>query len=269
MNTKLLAIDMDGTCLNSKSRITEETLVWLRRAREAGIEIVPTTGRTLSCIPHQLRDEPLYRYVITSNGAVVTDLKEQKTVFSALLPLGTALALMEDSAGPGLGMTAHIGNEYLVQGKKLAALGRLSYGQDAVSSKTVKDILSTAKEIGLDVEELQFFFFTKSARERTEQAIAKQQNLAVSYADHCVEIYSANATKGTALAAVASHLSVAKADVACIGDGENDIPMFRAAGLRFAMGNAVPQLKAEADRVVASNNENGVAEAIRCLLENS
>lgn len=51
---KLLAVDMDGTCLDSRSRMTERTLIALRRAASAGITVVPTTGRNLGCIPHRL-----------------------------------------------------------------------------------------------------------------------------------------------------------------------------------------------------------------------
>ena len=73
---KLLALDMDGTCLNSYSKISPTTMDALYLARTSGIEIVPTTGRALSCIPHQLRKTGLFRYVISSNGAVAVDLKE-------------------------------------------------------------------------------------------------------------------------------------------------------------------------------------------------
>ena len=72
-----------------------------------------------------------------------------------------------------------------------------------------------------------------------------------------VEIYSQEATKGTALAALAKHL-----EVECIGDAANDLPMFQQAGLRFAMGNAIDQLKEQADVILPSCDENGVAQAI-------
>ncbi|MDD7740057.1 MAG: HAD hydrolase family protein [Fusicatenibacter sp.] len=66
--------------------------------------------------------------------------------------------------------------------------------------------------------------------------------------------------------AKSQHLSIRADEIACIGDGENDIPMFKNAGIRFAMGNASPALKACADRIVASNDDDGVAEAIQFLL---
>ena len=103
---KLLAIDMDGTCLDQRSRMTDRTLDVLRKAAKAGITVVPCTGRNLGCIPHRLaagvlreskteddeKNKDLFRYVITSNGAMVTDVKEKKTLFRALIKKEDALS---------------------------------------------------------------------------------------------------------------------------------------------------------------------------------
>ena len=84
---KLLAIDMDGTLLNSFSKLSKVNLSALYRAKEAGIEIVPTTGRTLSCLPHTLQEHSdLFRYVITSNGASLYDTKYKRELFSSSIP---------------------------------------------------------------------------------------------------------------------------------------------------------------------------------------
>ncbi len=264
---KLLAVDMDGTCLNTKSNISEETLVWLQRAKARGVEIVPTTGRALSCLPHQLEGQNLFRYVITSNGAVVTDLKEKRTLFQELIPLDTALSLIRRCQGNGIGLTAHIRHRYLLEGRMLAFLGRLTYGQDAKQARAVRSLEAYTADRRSDVEELQFYFFTEKARRRTRQILQSVPEISAAYTDHYVEIYSRRASKGYAMAAVAAHLSVSRQATACIGDGENDISMFQQSGLCFAMGNAVPDLKAMADQVVSSNDENGVAEAVRYILE--
>ncbi|WP_288341835.1 HAD family hydrolase, partial [uncultured Dubosiella sp.] len=55
---KLLAVDMDGTCLDPFSRFSSQNLAALYRAKAAGIEIVPTTGRALDCLPHVLKAHP-------------------------------------------------------------------------------------------------------------------------------------------------------------------------------------------------------------------
>lgn len=65
---KLLAVDMDGTCLDSKSRMSGDNVAALKKAAQSGIIVVLTTGRNLKCLPHRLQEEDFYRYVITSDG---------------------------------------------------------------------------------------------------------------------------------------------------------------------------------------------------------
>ena len=246
---KLLALDMDGTCLNSYSKISPTTMDALYLARTSGIEIVPTTGRALSCIPHQLRKT-----------------KERKTLFRALMPYEAAATIIESCQGPDLKMAAHIRHDYLLQGQLLPFFGHLIYGRDASQAKAVPDLAEFIRSRHADVEELQFFLLTKKARERTRRIVSEFPELSSARTSYYAEIYSSNATKGTALSSVADYLSVSKDEIACIGDGENDITMFQASGLRFAMGNAVPALRSMADVVVSSNNHDGVAEAVRSLL---
>ena len=82
-----------------------------------------------------------------------------------------------------------------------------------------------------------------------------------------IEMVTGETTKRNALLRLYQMLGLQKQEVACVGDGENDIPMFRQAGLKFAVGNAAEQLKTLADHVVATNDEDGVAEAIENILK--
>lgn len=125
---KLLAIDMDGT--------------WL---------------------PHQLTDQnSLFRYVISSNGAKVTDYHAQKTLYQSEIPKQTALSLLNACQNEKLGITAHIRHEYLLQGHSLVFLGRLIYGKDARKVRYVQNMEQTIQELSCDVKELQFYFFPKT-----------------------------------------------------------------------------------------------------------
>lgn len=260
---RMLAIDMDGTCLNSRNRISRKTLDALRMAAEAGIEIVPTTGRALSCLPHQLKKEKYIRYVISSNGAVVTDIKDNKTVFHALIPRKTAEAVLNECSETGLGITAHANLGSLVEGKTLAAFGRLSYGRDVSSAKVVPSVAAFLTDNQLDVEELQLFFFASGARAKTMEMLMKFPEISTAATSKYVEVFSKSATKGNALTALANHLGIRKEHIACVGDGENDMTMFEASGLKFAMGNAVTALKAAADIILPSNNHNGIEKLIQ------
>ena len=260
---KLLAIDMDGTCLNQRSRITPAVLQALTAAHASGVEIVPTTGRALCCLPHQLVAHPeLYRYAITSNGARVTDLSDHSTLFRAEIPENMALELTKSLLGAHIGRTAHIDHQYLVEGHPLHAMGRMVYGKDANTSRCIPDLAEEIKTEKRDVEELQFFFFSKKTRQAVSDALKRFPELCGAYSGVYVEIFHKTASKGSGLAALVEQLGLRKEEVACIGDGENDHPMFQAAGQRFAMGNAVDSLKAAADVVLPSNREDGVAAAI-------
>lgn len=260
---QLLAVDMDGTCLNSKKRITPRTLAALRAAAEAGIIVVPTTGRALTCLPHQLLEEKdMYRYVISSNGANVMDCIENRTIFRAEVKKEEACNLISELESQRLGFTAHIDQEYLVQGRLLSLMGRMIYGADARASCHVQNIAKAIAQRGQDVEELQFFFFSHKARRFVSDTLRRHPQLSATYGDLYVEIFSKNASKGTALRELAAHLNISQENIACIGDGENDQSMFAAAGLRFAMGNAVACLKDSADITLPSNNQDGITEAI-------
>jgi hydroxymethylpyrimidine pyrophosphatase-like HAD family hydrolase len=84
--------------------------------------------------------------------------------------------------------------------------------------------------------------------------------------DYYIDITHPLANKGEAALAIAALLGIAPAEMACIGDMPNDLPMFAVAGLAIAMGNAPPLVKARARMIVAGNDEDGWAQAVARLL---
>lgn len=259
---KLLAVDMDGTCLDSRNRLSEPVRQALAAAREAGILVVPTTGRTLTCLPRALRQQGGYRYVISSNGAELTDLESGQSLYQAQIPAQRAAQVLRAAKPLHLGISTHQNHEFLLQGRVFFTLGRLLYGKDAENTRCAKDIAAELDRQGGQVEEIQLFFFTKGTREKARAMLEGFPDLEAAWSGAYVEIYSRQATKGTALAALGQKLGIAREEIACIGDAANDLPMFAQAGLRFAMGNAIAQLKDQADVILPSNDEGGVAQAI-------
>lgn len=263
---KLLAIDMDGTLLTDRKKITEKTMHALKKAANNGIVIVPTTGRSLDCLPRQLIGQDFYRYVITSNGARVYDVQEKKTIYRSLIPQKTAINLLMEGKKYGLGLTAHVENQSIVEGAMLNFKGRLIYKKDTEDTIKTKDAIQTVKEINADVEEVQLFFFNEKKKWWAKDIANKNKNLTSSFGRIYVEICNSNTSKGIAIGKLAEILGFSKEDVICIGNGENDMTMFEQAGLKIAVGNADPCLKAKADWVVATNNNDGTAEAIEKIL---
>ncbi|VYT83310.1 HAD family hydrolase [Mediterraneibacter gnavus] len=215
---KLLAIDMDGTCLNSRSHISAQTLTALHTLAKSGTLIVPTTGRALTCLPHQLTDQnSLFRYVISSNGAKVTDYHTQKTLYQSEIPKQTALSLLNACQSEKLGITAHIRHEYLLQGHSLVFLGRLIYGKDARKVRYVQNMEQTIQELSCDVKELQFYFFPKTPC-RSSKCILQTPRLFVLPAPVSMQrSFHQNPPKGRSDASGQS-LGIAKSEIACIGD---------------------------------------------------
>ena len=97
---------------------------------------------------------------------------------------------------------------------------------------------------------------------KLKEILSRYPQVKAAYTGIYAEVFSAEASKGNGLKALASYLGVEKEGIACIGDGENDQFMFDESGLKIAMGNAGETLKMQADYVTLSNRHDGAAEAI-------
>ena len=93
-NIRLLALDLDGTLLNEEKHITPRTLAALARAREQGVLLVPVTGRPAQGLPQAVLDLPGLRYAVTSNGATIRDLQEDRFLLEKHLTPATCLAVL-------------------------------------------------------------------------------------------------------------------------------------------------------------------------------
>ena len=92
---RIIALDLDGTLLDSEKRLSEANRDALARAAEKGVLIVPTTGRFFGMMPPAVRDLPFVRYAITINGAQVYDRETDTAIVKDEIPLDMALRVME------------------------------------------------------------------------------------------------------------------------------------------------------------------------------
>lgn len=263
---KLLAIDLDDTCLNWKNKITLSTLCSLKKAAEKNVEIVFVTGRSYESLPYQLKKETFFRYVISSNGACVVDRKTQDVIYQSYIPSATAVSLLKRAREQKFGITVHMDKKHMVEGKHLLLLGKLLYGRDSRKIINVKDMLEQIAKNGNKIEEIHLFFFKEKKRQRARMLRKEYRFLNAPMDNFCVEFVTAETTKGNALEWLYRKLGFAQSEIACIGNGENDISMFEKSGLRFAVDNAQINLKAIAHFVVPCNNEDGVCVAVERIL---
>ena len=269
MDIKLIAMDLDGTLLDSQKNISPENMYALERAAQKGIYIVPCTGRFFAAIPDNIRSLPFVRYAITINGAVVYDAVEDKVISETAMPLERGLELLDWCAGLGVAYDCYIGSRGYMH------KDHIDHIEDYLNSKVycdiirnmripVDDLKAYVKEQGLAVQKVQMFSKDREFLFNTREYVNKNwpDLLATSSLNNNLEINAKDANKGTALKALAKHLGLEIKQTMAIGDGGNDLPMILAAGTSAAMMNGLPELKNAASFTTLSCNGSGVAYAI-------
>jgi len=262
----IIALDLDGTLLNSNKELTAKNLAVLERAAAAGFEIVPTTGRFYGGMPQEIRELPFVRYTITINGAEAADLQTGEVIYRAELPWEQVVDMMSYFDEFPVIYDCYQGNEAFMTAEQKNRV------EEMVASphyhKMIRELRQPVLELKeflvnrkKDVQKTQFFTNRPEVRAFLMEELPKRfENLCVSssVADN-VEINQHHANKGEALLALAEHLGVSRGQTIAFGDGLNDLSMLREAGIGVAMANACEEAKEIADWIAPSCDEDGVA----------
>lgn len=273
---RIISLDLDGTLLDSQKRLSEENRAALEEAAAKGVHIVPTTGRFFGMMPQAVRDLPFVRYAITINGAQVFDRETGNAIVREEIPLDMALEILELLDGYDIIYDCYRSNwGWMTESLQNKAE---EYATDAHYVKMVREfrnpvadlkqyLKSTAEEG--DVQKIMLFARNTPGSDAVTKAIvdAVAESFpsikATSSTWNNLELNIATAHKGNSLRRFAEHLGFTLDNCMALGDGTNDLTMIEAAGLGVAMSNAHPLVLAAADHVTVSNDENGVAKAIR------
>lgn len=272
-NIRLIALDLDGTLLDSEKQLSEENAAALARAAAQGVEIVPATGRFYRGMPQLIRDLPYVHYVISINGAEVYDVARQSTVCSSGIPWARAVAVMErldelpviyDCYQDGWGWMT----QTLYDRAQLYAANPHSLEMIRNLRTPVPELKACLKERARDVQKIQVFFRDMEKRAEALQSLPEAfPDLVVTTSIvNNIEINSRAATKGNALKKLAACLAIPVAQTMAFGDDRNDLTMLREAGIGVAMGNAGEDVKQAADYVTDDCNHSGVARALKHFL---
>ncbi|MBQ6008771.1 MAG: HAD family phosphatase [Kiritimatiellae bacterium] len=270
---RIIALDLDGTLLDSDKNLSEANRAALAAAAAKGILVVPTTGRFFGMMPPAVRDLPFVRYAITVNGAQVYDRETDTAIVREELPLEQALAIMRYLDGFDVIYDCYQDN----WGRMTRAMQEKAeeYAQCPHYVKMIRefrkpypDLKEYLVEQGRDVQKIMLFARDPAVRDRILADIQTHfDNLAVSTSTfNNLEINTATAHKGRAIERFAAHFGWTLANCMAFGDGLNDLSMVKMAGTGVAMANAAPEVLAAADYVTLSNDDDGVAAALRHFL---
>ena len=270
MAVKLIAADMDGTLLTSDQRITRRTEDAIKKAIDNGIEFILGTGRSNSecaMFYHQL---PL-RYSIFANGAYVRDLKNKTDIITQNISVDEAKIIYD--------IYAKYDSIIFIQGdhwvytsydflEKCRRFPEYTVGFAPVNLpyRFVDDLKVFLDERNGDIEKFHVSFFDPEDGKKAYDELIKLPFKVVWCGKYCVEVTHPGADKGRALGLLAERLGIKQEEVMAIGDSENDASMLEYAGISVVVDNAPDKLKAKADIVVPSHDEDGVVVAIEMAL---
>ena len=269
---KAIAIDLDGTWLREDCTISRDTFQTVQKAIDLGYVVIPTTGRSYRNARHVLEQYRGLRYFINANGTVCTDSSREEVVFSHAMPWKMAKEIYELTNGYSCFVEIYEGMDAYVDSRGIDFLYASGmpeeYCRQLLSTNVVEQSLENyIKDPGRNINKFHIVCGSVEDRNRLRAQIG-QVDMAypISTFEQNIEVVLGHHSKADGLKQACAVLGLERENIMAIGDSNNDYDMVAWAGLGVAMGNANARVKEAADFVSTSNQEDGVAYAIReCL----
>ncbi len=283
---KLIAIDLDGTLLNSYGEISEENKIAIKKAKEKGIEIVLTSGRMSSSVLGIANELGANNFMIAGNGALIYDIKNEKILFNECIPKDKALQVVKICDENNIYYT--INTEKYILSKKLKYNLMYYYYENSQKSKhrttninlvdnleryiNENDVGEITKITISDESKVIFSGIIKKLNKinglnilevsSMSRKIIKSGTEKIGLNYFYTEITKENVNKWQAIKHLSNYLNILPEEIVAIGDNINDLDMICNAGLGIVMKNSALDNKNLGKITTSNNNSNGVAEAI-------
>jgi Cof subfamily protein (haloacid dehalogenase superfamily) len=268
---KLIALDIDGTLLDSASEVPQVNRRAIEAAVEKGIEVALVTGRRFDFALPIAEQIPCPLTMIVNNGALVKS-KDGSTHLRHLLPRATARAVLqytpEFRAGAAVVFDRPRANQVIYEAIDWEDPRRKGYY--ARNREFIAQVRPLEECLTEDPIQVMYSGSVIEMRQVTAAlhiaAKALEFSLAMTFYDHrdfaMVDVIRLNCSKGATLAQWTALRGFGREEVMAIGDNFNDREMLEFAGLPVVMANSIPELKTLGWRQTLSNDEGGVAAAI-------
>ncbi|MER0243362.1 HAD family hydrolase [Streptomyces sp. HSW2009] len=259
---QLIATDLDGTLLRGDGTVSERTRAALAHATKAGARHIVVTGRAVGWTRHILDDLGYTGLAVCGQGGQVYDAGEHRLLTSVTLDrqlAALALAKVESEVGP---LYLAAGRDGL-EGKVLFGPGYVV--EDRTLESPVFEHVDEVWEAPLNKLYLQHPTLTDDELAAAARRVAGDLVGVIMAGPGMVEMLPLGLSKATGLSLAARRLGVTAAQTIAFGDMPNDVPMFGWAGHGVAMANAHQELRAVADEITASNEEDGIAVVLESL----
>jgi len=261
---RLIVSDIDGTLIGADGVISENNVAALRRASDRGVRVALCTGRVLAAALRFVERLGLDGYHIFSDGALVRNPETRHDLYLAPLDTGLLAEMTGYAREHDLFLEYFTPTEYLVETDSEYLSIRRFFGIQSrrvdfnalpVGSRVIKGglISDAASAAGVDA-------FLAHFQGRLDYTYA----VTPAFPDiRFFNLVAPGVSKGRALTELTSFLKIPLAETLAIGDADNDLSLFQAAGMAIAMGNAPEAVRRAADHVTTDVNQDGVAAAIQ------
>ncbi|GHV97792.1 haloacid dehalogenase [Lactobacillus nasalidis] len=266
MKIKLIAVDLDGTLLTSKKKVSDRTLNVLKQARKKGIYVVPLSGRPLPGVLkvfEPFRLDPEDNFAICYNGGLVQRMDGEVL---------SASPLSDDNVKHLLALKQRgVFGPYFMDTKDFyVAPGASTFGV-GITAKA-RNMGVKRMEAGQHYEFIKGEYVSLPGRMKKFRASFSpetEREFEISASGgQCLEFNTPGTSKGKALTALLDLLNIQPEEAMVFGDNNNDLSDFRLPGVfKVAMGNAISEIKELADYVTASNNKDGIALAVEKFVD--
>ena len=260
---KLIAIDLDGTLLNSDHEMTERTEKVLKAALDKGIRVIIATGKTFLSSRHIVKRLGTNTPGIYNQGTIT--FNSDGTVHSQqVIDKVTARQVITYAEDRGYIVGVYSGTRILVRKLTQRMQELTTYFHEPMPEAVgpLQNILDTTP-----INKIIIFYphdprRVQALRWQLSTQIDKGTRLLSAGIPDELELLPTGASKGSALKVLLKEMGIPASQVMALGDGENDVEMLELAGIGVAMGNASDHVKAIANVTTKTNDEDGVAEAV-------
>jgi hypothetical protein len=283
---KLIAIDLDGTMLNSYGEVTDYTKQAIKNAQNKGVEVIIASGRPIDSIKAIANEIESNNYFISGNGAILYDIKKEEVIYDKCMSKQKVLEIVKLCEENSISYNVYTDKTIIAKALKYNVLyyqkENLNKEED---KKTNINIVPNIYEYIQNLDEENYLKITICDEDRTvfNSIIRKLKNITgievldVAHMSRKIikhgteefsveyfytEISEENVDKWNAIEYLIEKLQIDKNEVIAIGDNVNDKKMIENAGLGIAMKGSTPKITEIANYITDTNNNDGVAKAI-------
>lgn len=262
-NYELIALDIDGTLLNSELKLTEANKAAVEKVFAVGKQAVLCTGRCMSELRGLLRELPMIQYLICENGSCVYDIKNDYTIYAAPIPDAEIRFMLDLMRTERATIQAFCDNQSYINraNDEWMVACRVANYREVFNKASIWDVrlFDRYLERPFRIEKMNLYMENERDRRRIMKSLQGRALKTAPSFGYMIEVVSDKADKGVSLKQLCEYLKIDIANSIAMGDSANDVEVLKAAGLSAAMGNACAEAKAAADIVTPDCDHDGVA----------